>query len=169
MNVINQANYVKLQKGLPQPAYQGNNWFTSPALPNNLQWAQATAMQQYQNNQAAYPGNGWPVYPNGGYNTERDSKISPPISDWSSGDQVPGYTPVAGGKGWGTPSGAGDIDTSTPGEIEPASNTTAANPSASVTPVGLPSAHHDAPAVSSGKLWFFIIPMIALMLQMVES
>jgi len=75
--------------GLPQPAYQGNNWFTTPALVNNLKWAQNTATTQYKNNQAAYAAKGWPTYPNGAYNPKRDDTTSPPISDWVDGEITP--------------------------------------------------------------------------------
>ena len=95
-----------LLQGLPQPAYQGNNWFTDPPLPNNLQWAQASQTQQTVNNQGAYAAKGWPTYPNGAYNTERDNTTSPPISDWAPGDPTPAWSPIAGGEGWGNPSGS---------------------------------------------------------------
>ena len=62
-------------------------------------------MQQYTNNQNSYGAKGWPTYPNGGYNTERDDKTSPPVSDWVPGKE-PSYEPVAGGKGFGQPSGS---------------------------------------------------------------
>lgn len=54
-------------------------------------------MQQYKNNQKAYPAKGWAPYPNGGYNTERDNKTSPPIADWVPGKE-PAWTPLAGGQ-----------------------------------------------------------------------
>ena len=95
-----------LLQGLPQPAYQGNNWFTDPPLPNNLQWAQASQTQQTENNQAAYAAKGWPTYPNGAFNPERDNTTSPPISDWAPGDPTPAWSPIAGGKGWGNPFGS---------------------------------------------------------------
>ncbi|KAA6416187.1 MAG: hypothetical protein FRX48_00907 [Lasallia pustulata] len=89
--------------GLAQLAYNGSqNWFANPPLPNNLQWAQNTAMQQWQNNNAAYPTHGWDTYPNGGYNTERDNITSPPITDWVAGSE-PSWQPLAGGLGWGKP------------------------------------------------------------------
>lgn len=81
---------------LAQPAYD-NNWFTTPALPNNLKWSQTTAFAQYHNNQDAYAAKGWPLYPNGGYNTTR---VDNPVTDWVKG-QEPCYQPIAGGKGWG--------------------------------------------------------------------
>ncbi|MCJ1366320.1 hypothetical protein MMC16_005448 [Acarospora aff. strigata] len=86
--------------GLAQPAYQSpSNWFTTPALPNNLKWAQDSATKQYSNNQVAYAAKGWPTYPNGAYNPKRDSETSPPISDWVPG-QEPAWSPIAGGKGF---------------------------------------------------------------------
>lgn len=89
-------------QALPQPAYQGNNWFTTPTLPCNLHWSQSTTQIQYDNNQKNYPSKGWPTYPNGGYNPKRDSTTSPEISDWVPGSE-PAWSPVAGGKGWGIP------------------------------------------------------------------
>ena len=92
-------------QGLAQPAYQGpkaNNWFTTPHLPNNIKWAQGTALQQYKINQIAYPKRGWPTYPMGLYNTKRDATTSPPITDWVVGKE-PDWAPIAGGKGWGNP------------------------------------------------------------------
>ncbi|MCJ1257343.1 hypothetical protein MMC24_005168 [Lignoscripta atroalba] len=107
--------------GIAQPAYQNKqNWFTNPPLPNNLDWAQAAATQQWKNNQAAYPAKGWETYPNGGYNTVRDDTTSPPISDWNAGSE-PSWSPVAGGLGWGT--GAGSSNGGSP-VIETSSNDT---------------------------------------------
>ena len=102
--LVDLADNTRLQ-GLVQPAYS-DNWFATPSLPNNLQWAQKTAQQQYDNNQASYPGKGWDTYPNGGYvgsamQPEGDGKTSPPITDWSAGDKTPEWSPVAGGEGWG--------------------------------------------------------------------
>ena len=93
----------RYRQGLAQPAYQGNNWFTDPPLPNNLGWAQSSQTQQTQNNQVAYAANGWPTYPNGAYNPQRDNTTSPPITDWAPGDPTPAWSPIAGGKGWGQP------------------------------------------------------------------
>ena len=100
-------------QGLPQPAYQGNNWFTEPALPNNENWSLTTDHQQWQNNQATYASKGWLPYPNGAYNTERDDTTSPPITDWAPGDATPAWEPVAGGKGWGIPDSNGPAAGST--------------------------------------------------------
>ncbi len=94
-------------QGLPQPAYQGNNWFTTPALPNNKDWSLNTDHTQWQNNQNTYASKGWPTYPNGAYNTQRDDTTSPPIGDWAPGDPTPAWQPVAGGKGFGIPGGSG--------------------------------------------------------------
>ena len=89
---------LPVHQGLAQPSYQNNNnWFTEPPLVNNLTWAQSQAMQQYKNNQQSYPRMGWETYPNGGYNTERDSTTSPPITDWVAG-QEPKWAPLAGGQ-----------------------------------------------------------------------
>lgn len=111
-------------QGLPQPAYQGNNWFTTPALPNYLNWSMETTAQQVLNNNARYPSRGWLPYKNGAYNTERDSTTSPPISDWAPGDATPPWEPIAGGKGWGIPNKGGP----------PAGSATASSAAASVAP-----------------------------------
>ncbi|KAI4132318.1 MAG: hypothetical protein LQ338_000779 [Usnochroma carphineum] len=92
---------------LAQPAYQGSadNWFTTPALPNNLDWAQKTQEQQWKNNQDSYPAKGLPKYPNGAYRMDRNDQTAPPLPDWTAGDADPEWCPVAGGKGWGIPTG----------------------------------------------------------------
>ncbi|KAI4197436.1 MAG: hypothetical protein LQ350_005929 [Teloschistes chrysophthalmus] len=92
--------------GIAQPAYQGsaNNWFTTPALPSNQGWAQKAQESQWQNNQDSYPIRGWQKYPNGAYRMDRNAETSPPL-DWSPGDPVPEWCPVAGGKGHGQPTG----------------------------------------------------------------
>ncbi|MCJ1251247.1 hypothetical protein MMC30_008478 [Trapelia coarctata] len=88
--------------GIAQPAYLGNNWFTTPELKSNLSWAQGTALAQYHLNQDSYPAKGWQTYPNGGYNQPGDmQKNSPPIDDWTKGQPSPHWTPLAGGVGWG--------------------------------------------------------------------
>ncbi len=133
------------QQGLAQPAYQGNNWFTDPPLVNNLQWAQASQTQQYKNNQVAYAANGWPTYPNGAYDPERDNTTSPPISDWAPGDQTPAWNPIAGGKGWGQPSPFGSenpsaSDVGLASSVPLGATPTLANgaiPPPSVTPIGV--------------------------------
>ncbi|KAI9672326.1 MAG: hypothetical protein M1817_003348 [Caeruleum heppii] len=108
--------------GLAQPAYTNNgNWFTEPHLPNNLAWSQQTGTLQYNNNQAAYPANGWPTYPNGAYNTTR---VAPPIDDWVPG-QEPSWSPIAGGKS----QSLGDT-----GAAEPAPPVEAVESSSSTTP-----------------------------------
>ena len=119
-----------LSQGLAQPAYQGNNWFTTPALPNNLNQSQVNAQHQWDNNQKSYPAKGWPTYPNAGYNPRRDNTTSPPIDDWVPGEE-PSWTPVAGGKGFGKRgSGSGG---SSPNS-SPGLNTTAFTPSQASTP-----------------------------------
>lgn len=65
-----------------------------------------TDLQQHKNNQVAYKAKGWPTYPQGAYNTHRDSTTSPPITDWVPG-QEPAWAPIAGGKGFGNPQGTG--------------------------------------------------------------
>lgn len=95
-----------IPQGLVQPAY-ADNWFATPALPNNLAWAQATQHQQWVNNQNSYPQHDppLPLYFNGAYDTVRDNTTSPPIEDFDP-NATYSWTPVAGGKGWGNPSGA---------------------------------------------------------------
>lgn len=44
-------------------------------------------MLRYKANQGAYLAKGWEPYLNGGYNTERDAKISPPINGWKPGKE----------------------------------------------------------------------------------
>lgn len=85
----------------------GNNWFTEPALPNNLEWSQTTSYQQWLNNNATYEAKGFQTYPNGAYNTKRDETTAPAISDWAPGDPTPAWQPIAGGKGWGMPNSSG--------------------------------------------------------------
>ncbi|MCJ1477098.1 hypothetical protein MMC13_005769 [Lambiella insularis] len=124
--------------GLAQPAYLGNNWFTTPPLPNNLNWSMSTASQQYKNNQVSYAAKGWPTYPNGGYNTERDSTISPPISDWVPGQEL-AWSPIAGGVGWGQP----QTGASSPPPSPPPSNDSSTTTSS--TSVSSTSAAYVAP------------------------
>jgi len=129
--------------GLAQPAYQGNNWFTDPPMTNNLAWAQSSQTQQTQNNQIAYAANGWPTYPNGAYNPQRDNTTSPPITDWAPGDPTPAWSPIAGGKGWGQPDSLGSGSSpALASSIPLAGSPTLANgaiPPPSVTPSGLAS------------------------------
>lgn len=91
--------------GLVQPAY-ADNWFAQPPLPCNLDWAQATQHQQWANNQESYPKQNppLPLYVNGAYNPKRDSTTSPPPEGFDPSETY-SWTPVAGGKGWGKPSG----------------------------------------------------------------
>ncbi len=112
------------RQGLPQPAYQGNNWFTTPALPNYLNWSLETGTQQWLNNHARYASKGWIPYPNGAYDPKRDDTTSPPITDWAPGDATPAWEPIAGGKGWGIPNKGGN----------PAGSAVASSAAASVTP-----------------------------------
>ena len=94
-----------LPQGLVQPAYT-DNWFAQPPLPCNLKWAQATQEQQWKNNQESYPQHDppLPLYVNGAYNPQRDNTTSPPPEDFDPNETY-SWTPVAGGKGWGNPSG----------------------------------------------------------------
>lgn len=150
--------------GLPQPAYQNTaeNWFTTPALPNNLKWAQDTVTQQYKNNQAAYPAKGWETYPDGAYNTKRDDTTSPPISDWVAGQEL-AWSPIAGGKGWGNPSeqkGSGSgvmphvskkISSSAPLSMSTSSSVPVATSSLPVSASLLASSLSSASSSSSGS------------------
>ncbi|KAL8913932.1 MAG: hypothetical protein Q9171_001317 [Xanthocarpia ochracea] len=93
---------------LPQPAYQSpNNWFTNPPLPNNLKWAQKAQTDQVNNNKISYKAKGWQVYPNGAYRMDRGPATAPLLIDWKKGMPDPEWCPVAGGKGWGIPTGKG--------------------------------------------------------------
>lgn len=150
--------------GLAQPAYQDSNWFTTPALANNLEWAQKTATTQYKNNQAAYAAKGWPTYPNGAYNPKRDDTTSPPITDWVPG-QEPKWEPLAGGKGWGdhsvvasvastgTVSGAATGTTSriSTVDVAPVSSTASASPSTTAAAVSSESASASVSASASAS------------------
>ncbi|KAL9037117.1 MAG: hypothetical protein Q9214_005840 [Letrouitia sp. 1 TL-2023] len=89
--------------GLVQPPYR-QNWFAQPSLPNNVEWSQNTQAQQRRNNQLTYPAKKWQLYPNGAYTMTRNPTTSPPL-DWHPGDPVPAWCPIAGGKGWGIPTG----------------------------------------------------------------
>ena len=112
--------------GTAQPAYAGpgtDNWFTTPYYPNNLKWAQDAAAQQYTNNQNSYPGKGWPTYPQGEYNTNRNDQTSPPIDDWVKGEE-PAWTPIAGGRGWGQPLQSNSNSTTTGGSVGSSDNST---------------------------------------------
>ena len=143
--------------GLPQPAYQGNNWFTRPPLANNLKWAQDTATTQYKNNQVAYAAKGWPTYPNGAYDPKRDDTTSPPITDWVPG-QEPKYQPIANGKGWGnvvaSVASQGTFGGAAAGITDPISSigvapVSSALPSTTAAAVGGDSASASASDVSS--------------------
>lgn len=139
--------------GLVQPAYK-DNWFAQPALPNNLKWSQGTVTQQMLNNNISYPQHqpAWSKYPNGAYNPQYDSYISPPIADWSPGQPDPSWCPVAGGKGWGNPtgncagnSGSGSSGTSQTSRVTNNTSTLdqsspAGNSSSGVSQASLPSA-----------------------------
>ena len=93
-------------QALVQPAYT-DNWFAKPALPNNLKWAITTANDQWAKNQISYPLHHppFPTYDNNSYTPEYDDKTSPPIPDWAPGEPEPEWCPVAGGMGWGNPTG----------------------------------------------------------------
>ena len=99
------TNHLATPQGLVQPAYT-DNWFAQPPLPCNLKWAQATQEQQWKNNQESYPQHDppLPLYVNGAYNPKRDNTTSPPPEDFDPNETY-SWTPVAGGKGWGNPSG----------------------------------------------------------------
>ncbi|CAF9921325.1 hypothetical protein IMSHALPRED_005148 [Imshaugia aleurites] len=108
--------------GLVQPAY-ADNWFAEPALPNNLDWAQATQHQQWVNNQLSYPQQNppLPLYFNGAYDTVRDNTTSPPIEDFDPNETY-SWTPIAGGKGWGNPSGTASGTSNSSGGVASSSS-----------------------------------------------
>ena len=143
----------RYQQGLAQPAYQGNNWFTDPPMTNNLDWAQGTITQQYQNNQVAYAANGWPTYPNGAYDPQRDNTTSPPITDWAPGDPTPAWSPIAGGKGWGQPNSVGS-ENPPASEAGPASSvSSSATPAIANGAIPSPSVSSSAtPAIANGAI-----------------
>ncbi|KAL9124906.1 MAG: hypothetical protein Q9217_005818 [Psora testacea] len=124
--------------GMVQPAYT-DNWFAQPPYVNNLEWAQAAATEQHKKNQEAYKVKGWPTYENGAYSKGEAA----PISDWTPG-QEPGYTPIAGGKGFGSGGGSG----SSPA---PYNNPISGAPSASPLSVPPANALSTTPATGNGS------------------
>lgn len=135
--------------GLVQPAY-ADNWFATPALPNNLAWAQATQHQQWVNNQLSYPQQNPPLprYFNGAYDTVRDNTTSPPIEDFDP-NATYSWTPIAGGKGWGNPSGAASGTTSNSAEVSSGSSVSSAAPEASTGTQGGGQGDGEAPTTTS--------------------
>ncbi|KAI4087738.1 MAG: hypothetical protein LQ339_008820 [Xanthoria mediterranea] len=92
--------------GLAQPAYQSpKNWFTNPPIESNIKWAQKVQTEQVHKNEVAYAAKGWQVYPNGAFRMDRGPKTAPLLSDWKEGMPDPEWCPVAGGKGFGIPTG----------------------------------------------------------------
>lgn len=58
---------------------------------------------QMENNQKSYAARGWSLYPDGAEIPDATSKSQiVPIDDWIAGEE-PAWTPIAGGKGFGTP------------------------------------------------------------------
>ena len=105
---LHMLNICKSTQALVQPDY-ANNWWSQPAMPNNENgWQGRQDSAQWQNNQASYPAKGWATYPMGGY---MDHAIQN-ITDWAPGDPTPSWSPVAGGKGFGNPAGAGSGNSS---------------------------------------------------------
>ncbi|KAL8686532.1 MAG: hypothetical protein Q9224_005419, partial [Gallowayella concinna] len=99
---------------LPQPAYQSpDNWFTTPPIESNIKWAQKEQTDQVINNAKSYAAKGWQVYPNGAYRMDRNLQTAPLLNDWKAGMADPEWCPVAGGKGWGIPTGK-DCSSGTP-------------------------------------------------------
>ncbi|KAL8640748.1 MAG: hypothetical protein Q9226_008711 [Calogaya cf. arnoldii] len=94
--------------GLAQPAYQSEkNWFTTPPIESNIKWAQKAQTEQVHNNKVSYKEKGWQVYPNGAFRMDRGPETAPLLDDWKEGIAVPEWCPVAGGKGFGIPTGKG--------------------------------------------------------------
>ncbi|KAI4225771.1 MAG: hypothetical protein L6R36_003657 [Xanthoria steineri] len=92
--------------GLAQPAYQSpKNWFTNPPIESNIKWAQKVQTEQVHKNEVSYAEKGWQVYPNGAFRMDRGPKTAPLLSDWKEGMPDPEWCPVAGGKGFGIPTG----------------------------------------------------------------
>ncbi|KAL8992920.1 MAG: hypothetical protein Q9169_006739 [Polycauliona sp. 2 TL-2023] len=92
--------------GTVQPAYQSDdNWFSTPKLESNINWAQKEQTDQWKNNQVSYKEKGWPLYPNGAFRIGADRAANaPPLDGWED-EPVPEWCPVAGGKGFGIPTG----------------------------------------------------------------
>ena len=78
------------------------------------------------NNQESYPKHDppLPLYFNGAYDPERDNMTSPPIEDFDPNETY-SWTPIAGGKGWGNPSGAASGSSSSSDEAASSSGNTA--------------------------------------------
>ncbi|KAI4249430.1 MAG: hypothetical protein L6R42_008995, partial [Xanthoria sp. 1 TBL-2021] len=92
--------------GTVQPAYKSpDNWFSTPFLESNVKWAQKAQTDQVDNNKVSYAEKGWQVYPNGAYRMDRNTETAPPLEDWKEGMPDPEWCPVAGGKGFGIPTG----------------------------------------------------------------
>lgn len=122
---------------LVQPAYT-ENWFAQPPIPNNLDWSQKTQHDQYEQNKLSYPQHNppFPPYDNMAYNA---TYVDFPITDWSPTDPDPKWCPIAGGKGWGIPTGdcgaganQGPSDTGSPGTNASGMGPTSSN----ITPPG---------------------------------
>ncbi|KAL9619862.1 MAG: hypothetical protein Q9204_008265, partial [Flavoplaca sp. TL-2023a] len=92
--------------GTVQPAYKSpDNWFSSPPLESNIKWAQKEQTDQWKNNEVSYKEKGWQVYPNGAFRMlDRNTETAPPLEGWED-EPVPEWCPVAGGKGFGIPTG----------------------------------------------------------------
>ncbi|KAL8786767.1 MAG: hypothetical protein Q9213_002588 [Squamulea squamosa] len=117
---------------LPQPAYQSpNNWFTTPPIGSNIVWAQKAQTDQVNNNKISYAEKGWQVYPNGAYRMDRNLETAPLLSDWKEGMPDPEWCPVAGGKGWGIPTGK-DCSSGNP-QLTTQDNSTSTSPYGNTT------------------------------------
>ncbi|KAL9098893.1 MAG: hypothetical protein Q9163_005528 [Psora crenata] len=127
--------------GTVQEAYK-DNWFAQPPLVNNQKWSGDTSFDQYNKNQISYAKKGWPTYENGGYNPNCQP-VS--LTDWVPG-QEPGYTPIAGGQGFGRGGGSGASPAGAPAAGVPSASP-ASDSGASGPPAGAPSA---SPASDSG-------------------
>ncbi len=129
---------------LVQPAY-ADNWFAQPPIPNNLDWSQQTEYKQYEQNQIAYKAHipPWPQYPNGAYNT---TYVDIPITDWSPTQPDPKWCPIAGGKGWGIPTGdcGGGSNQGSSGTSSSGTNRSGTNPSSTPVNAGAGSSSTSA-------------------------
>ena len=97
-------------QAIPQPPYKGlgtSNWFSTPLYPENNADTVQVGLQQAANNQKSYPAKGWPTYSQGVTpGKDKLAGLHVPVSDWKPGQPTPEWQPVAGGKGFGQPSGS---------------------------------------------------------------
>ena len=105
----NQHHLSPPKKAIPQPPYKGpgtTNWFSTPLYPENNADAVQVALKQASNNQISYPAKNRTTYEQGVTpGKDKLAGLHTPVTDWKAGDATPAWQPVAGGKGFGKPSG----------------------------------------------------------------